>query len=202
MSWKPMWELEYWYERKLETRAKEIEANKLAIKKALIQRDIILNKEIYTASTVIPVQISKSYSGGIIDVIYAMQALANLANTAVTCVHHNIRFAVDKDTNIQKKYKQLNEILEFTTTLINEKQIKAIVIGLPEGKLAENTKKFGEKLKLTTKLPVYYQDETLSTHQAKIKMIQAHKPQKKRRFDHKIAATIILQDYLDDLPKH
>ncbi|MBT6051124.1 MAG: hypothetical protein HOG49_30360 [Candidatus Scalindua sp.] len=111
MSWKPMWELEYWYERKLETRAKEIEANKLAIKKALIQRDIILNKEIYTASTVIPVQISKSYSGGIIDVIYAMQALANLANTAVTCVHHNIRFAVDKDTNIQKKYKQLMEFL-------------------------------------------------------------------------------------------
>ena len=102
----------------------------------------------------------------------------------------------------EKKYKQLNEILEFTTTLINEKQIKAIVIGLPEGKLAENTKKFGEKLKLTTKLPVYYQDETLSTHQAKIKMIQAHKPQKKKRFDHKIAATIILQDYLDDLPKH
>ena len=47
-------------------------------------------------------------------------------------------------------------------------------------------------------LQVHYQDETLSTKEAQAKLLQAQKPQKKRRLDHQAAATIILQAYLDE----
>lgn len=42
-----------------------------------------------------------------------------------------------------------------------------------------------------------FQDETLSTHEAKAKLIQAGAPQKKRRLNHQAAAALILQTYLD-----
>ena len=48
-------------------------------------------------------------------------------------------------------------------------------------------------------LPVYFQDETLSTLEAKQKMFSAGVPQAKRRHDHVAAAALILQDYLDTI---
>lgn len=98
----------------------------------------------------------------------------------------------------QKKYQAINQALNFTTRLIKEYQIDFVVIGLPEGKIAKKVKFFGSSLFKLTNLPVDYQDETLSTYDAKIKMIQAHFPQKKRRQDHQVAAAIILQSYLDN----
>lgn len=102
----------------------------------------------------------------------------------------------------QKKYKTSKELLEFIIALVSDKKIEIIVIGLPEGKMAKTIKKFGDNLAKTISLPVHYQDETLSTHEAKTKMIEANAPRKKRRLDHKIAATIILQSYLDDFSSH
>ena len=98
----------------------------------------------------------------------------------------------------QYHYTSQKKALEFLKHVIKKEQINTIVIGLPEGRLAKKVKDFGSQLYQQTNLPVFYQDETLSTREAKQKMLEAHFPQKKRRQDHRIAATIILQSYLDD----
>ena len=101
----------------------------------------------------------------------------------------------------EKTYSDIKKLFSFLLTIIQEQQVGAIVIGIPEGQLASKIKDFGQKLQALTNLPIYYQDETLSTIEAQQKLISAHKPQKKRRLDHQAAATVILQDYLDDQPK-
>jgi len=97
----------------------------------------------------------------------------------------------------EKKYSQQGKLFNYLNSLIIKQQIDKIVIGLPEGKLAGAVKNFGKKLTELTGREVFFQDETLSTQEAKLKLIAAHAPQKKRRFDHSAAAALILQDYLD-----
>ncbi len=78
-------------------------------------------------------------------------------------------------------------------------RIEKIVIGISEGKMALETKKFGDELKQLTSLPIEYWDETLTSQQAREAMIQSGKPQMKKKADeHAIAAALILQDYLDN----
>ncbi len=78
-------------------------------------------------------------------------------------------------------------------------RIEKIVIGISEGKMAEETKKFGEEIARITSLPVEYHDETLTSQVAREKMIEAGKPRmKKKSSEHAIAAAIMLQDYLDN----
>ena len=100
----------------------------------------------------------------------------------------------------QKRYRSLPELIEFLKRICRQEQIDTIVIGLSESDFAQKTKHFGSQLQSATKLPVVYQDENLSSHQAKQRLIEANAPLKKRRQDHGPAATIILQQYLDDHP--
>ncbi len=97
----------------------------------------------------------------------------------------------------EKKYSQQEKLFNYLNSVIIQQQINKIVIGLPEGKLAESVKNFAKKLTELSGREVVFQDETLSTKEAKAKLIAAHAPQKKRRFDHSAAAALILQDYLD-----
>ena len=97
----------------------------------------------------------------------------------------------------EKKYEKEVEALNFLSQICNEQVIEAIVFGLPEGRLADTVRNFADQLKQLTNLPIFFQDETLSTQEAKAKLMVAHAPQKKRRFDHSAAAALILQDYLD-----
>jgi len=97
----------------------------------------------------------------------------------------------------QKKYKDIDTLLAYLVQICQKEKINIIVIGLPEGSLKKHIKKLSSKLKNLTNLPVFYQDETLTTKEAKQKMIQADIPQKKRRQDHRAAATLILQNHLD-----
>jgi len=97
----------------------------------------------------------------------------------------------------EKKYSQQEKLFNYLNNLIIQQQIDKVVIGLSEGKLAGTVKNFGKKLAGLTGREVVFQDETLSTQEAKLKLIAAHAPQKKRRFDHSAAAALILQDYLD-----
>ncbi|MFC1627072.1 Holliday junction resolvase RuvX [Patescibacteria group bacterium] len=99
----------------------------------------------------------------------------------------------------QHHYQQTAQAIEFLARLVKEQNIQTIVLGLPEGQLESVVKDFGNQLFLATNLPIFYQDETLSTIEAKQKLLQAHKPQKKRRQDHQAAAAVILQAYLDQL---
>jgi len=80
-----------------------------------------------------------------------------------------------------------------------ENQVQKIVIGLPEGRLMEKVRKFGEQLKQAINIPVVFQDETLTSKEAIEKMIEAQKPLKKRQKQrHVFSACLILQSYLDD----
>ena len=97
----------------------------------------------------------------------------------------------------EKKYFESGKLFNYLKRTCDEQKIDKIVIGLPEGKLAGAVKNFGKKLTELTGREVFFQDETLSTQEAKLKLIAAHAPQKKRRFDHSAAAALILQDYLD-----
>ena len=97
----------------------------------------------------------------------------------------------------EKIYTTLEELFNYLKRVGDEQEIDKIVIGLPEGKLAETIKKFGTNLASLTNKEVIYQDETLSSREAKDKLMEAGAPQAKRRLDHQAAAALILQEYLD-----
>ncbi|MEK7622558.1 MAG: Holliday junction resolvase RuvX [Patescibacteria group bacterium] len=116
-------------------------------------------------------------------------------------VHLGLAFADGPlaETLTEKTYRTETEALAFLTRICEEQEIEALVFGLPEGKLALTIKSFVQKLTNMVHLPVYFQDETLSTLEAKQKMFSAGVPQAKRRHDHVAAAALILQDYLDTI---
>jgi len=98
----------------------------------------------------------------------------------------------------QITYQSFSQAINALNKLCQDHQIKAIVIGLPEGKLASKVKIFAKKITLANNLPVYFQDETLTTKEAQLKLLAANAPLKKRKLDHQAAATLILQAYLDE----
>lgn len=82
--------------------------------------------------------------------------------------------------------------------ICHKQGIEKIIIGISEGKMAKKTRNFGKRLKRITSLPVEYQDETLTSEEAKRLMIKIGKPKKKRQEQRDaIAAALILQNYLD-----
>lgn len=87
-----------------------------------------------------------------------------------------------------------------TKRICEEHGIEKIVIGISEGEMARKTRGFGERLKRATGLPVEYQDETLTSEEAKKLMVKIGKPKKKRQKQaHPISAALILQSYLDKM---
>lgn len=90
--------------------------------------------------------------------------------------------------------------------LIEEYDVETIVIGLPkrlnneEGERCELTRKFGDKLEQRTGLTVVYQDERLTTVAADAVLGESgvRKDRRKQYID-KMAASIILQGYLDGM---
>jgi putative Holliday junction resolvase len=87
-----------------------------------------------------------------------------------------------------------------------QKEIDRIVVGLPRmldgsvGIQAEKVLGFVEELKETVSLPVILWDERLSTVSAERAMLEAGMKGRKRKvLRDKVAATIILQSYLDSI---
>ncbi len=87
---------------------------------------------------------------------------------------------------------------------VQEKKIDAIVLGLPKnmnntiGPKGELSFQFKEMLEQKIKIPVYLQDERLTTKQAENLLINNDTSRKKRKkVIDSMAATIILQSYLD-----
>ena len=78
--------------------------------------------------------------------------------------------------------------------ICQEQDIEKIVVGLPEGRLATEVKKFASQLGKLTDLPVEFQDETLTSQEAVAKMREIGK---KLKDEDAIAAALILQSYLD-----
>ncbi len=88
--------------------------------------------------------------------------------------------------------------------IIELEKIEAIVLGYPKnmnntiGPKAELSLTFKSKLEQELKIPVYLQDERLTTKQAQDLLISNNTSRKKRKkVIDSMAATIILQSYLD-----
>lgn len=87
---------------------------------------------------------------------------------------------------------------------IEKNHIEALVLGFPKnmnnsvGERGEIALAFKEKLEEEFQLPVYMQDERLTTKQAESLLISNDTSRKKRKkVIDSLAATIILQSYLD-----
>ena len=116
----------------------------------------------------------------------------------------------DKMGLIATAYKVLrhdnnpSSCLEELITIIKENKIEALVLGLPKnmnntlGPRAEETIKFKELLESNINLPIYLEDERLTTKSAESLLIMGNTSRKKRKkVIDKVAATIILQSFLD-----
>ena len=97
-----------------------------------------------------------------------------------------------------------NAGLDQITALIAEHKVEKIVVGLPRnmdgsyGSATEKVRKFIEKLKSRTAVPVFEWDERLSTVSAHNALREAGLDGKWRKgMVDKVAAQIILQNYLD-----
>ncbi|MED4907434.1 Holliday junction resolvase RuvX [Brevibacillus centrosporus] len=100
----------------------------------------------------------------------------------------------------QSKEKDFARLQE----LIAQYQVEAIVVGLPKnmngtiGPRAELCQTFGKLLQEKTSLPVHMWDERLTTMAAERMLISADVSRQKRKtVIDKMAATLILQGYLD-----
>ena len=89
--------------------------------------------------------------------------------------------------------------------MIREHDIDTLVLGLPlnadgsEGPRARRTRQFGVSLQSKTDMPLYYQDERLTTYAANQRLAgtgRTHKQKKAAR--DAIAAAEILQDFLSN----
>ena len=95
--------------------------------------------------------------------------------------------------------------IEAIVGVINQYQVGQIVVGLPRsmdgsiGKQAEKVEAFVQKLCCHTEVPVEFRDERLTTVSAKRLMQDASTKKTRRKArDDAVAATLILQGYLDE----
>lgn len=83
-------------------------------------------------------------------------------------------------------------------------EIKAIVVGFVEGKIKSYFDKFAKEFKSKNpNLEIVLWDETLTTRQARDWMIKHKIPKSRRKqMEHKVAAALILQSYLDEKSRY
>ena len=112
-----------------------------------------------------------------------------LIASSYTVIHHN---------------EEYDRLIEEVKKLVSELKINAIVLGFPKnmnntiGPKGELSLAFKERLEKVLTVPIYLQDERLTTKSATDTLITGNVSRKKRKkVVDSLAATIILQSYLD-----
>lgn len=95
------------------------------------------------------------------------------------------------------KINGLSDGIEKVVNLVRKEDIDLIILGKPEGSMGKIVDKTYQGF-LKKKIKIELADETLSTHDAKKLMIELGFGKKDRGEDNAVAATIILQRYLDE----
>lgn len=120
---------------------------------------------------------------------------------AISDLTHTIASTV---TTLHFADSDYDEAISLLKPIIEENNIEKVVLGLPKnmngtiGPRAETTLSFKDKLEDIFNINVVMQDERLSTKEAESYMLQADISRKKRKKKiDSLAATIILQTYLD-----
>lgn len=100
--------------------------------------------------------------------------------------------------------EEYDRLIEDVKELVDSLEVDAIVLGFPKnmnntvGPKGELSLEFKEKLEKSINIPVYLQDERLSTKSALDTLIKGDVSRKNRKkVVDSLAATIILQTYLD-----
>ena len=108
----------------------------------------------------------------------------------------------------RKQENKLRQTLARIEEIVKEYRVERIVLGYPknmnntEGERCEKSEAFARDLERRTGLEVVLWDERLTTVSAHKMMIDAGVRREKRaEVVDKVAATFILQSYLDSLPK-
>lgn len=108
-------------------------------------------------------------------------------------------------TTIQ--WKNRVQVLDAVETLVKDHGVEKIVIGYPlrldgtEGIQCEKVNRFARLLEARLSIPVIKWDETLSSRTAEDILMQSRmRRNKRKKIIDKLAASIILQGYLDSLP--
>ena len=107
------------------------------------------------------------------------------------------------ETIWRKEENHLRKTLRRIGELIEELSVTEIVLGLPlnmdgsEGERARKTREFGEALEKRFRLPVRFSDERLTTAEAEEILAEGGvRPEDFKAYIDKVAAAIILEDYL------
>jgi putative Holliday junction resolvase len=147
------------------------------------------------------------------DVIEFAKALPNIGGvvgldlgtvTIGVAGSDSLRTAASPITTIKRKKFTLdaNQLI----TILNERDVKGIVLGLPlnmdgsEGPRAQATRAFARNFEKLSPLPITYWDERLSTVAAERVLIAADTSRKRRaEVIDQVAASYILQGLLDRL---
>ena len=112
------------------------------------------------------------------------------------------------ETIERKEENKLRRTLARIEELIVEYEVEEIVLGLPKnmndsiGEQAQMTMEFKEKLERRSGLPVTLWDERLTTAAANKALMEAGvRREHRKQYVDKLAAVLILQGYLDELPR-
>lgn len=100
------------------------------------------------------------------------------------------------------RYKDVDSLVSEIKNLIEKEEIEKVVVGVSEGQMGEESRKFASAISnQQPTLDVTTFDETLTSQDAQSLSIQAGINRKKRhQMEDAYAATIMLQNYLDNQP--
>ncbi len=102
-----------------------------------------------------------------------------------------------------QRYKDIKILRDKIENIIKELEIEKVVIGMPEGKMGEEIKRFSLDLRTSLSgkgIEIIEWDESLTTQMAQKLSIEAGIKRKKRReMEDAYSAALILQSYLDTL---
>lgn len=110
------------------------------------------------------------------------------------------------ETVRRERSNKLRQTLARIEQLIDEYEVDKIVLGFPkklnneEGDRCERTKEFGDMIERRTGLEIIYWDERLTTVAADAVLDEGGvRKENRKEFIDKIAASLILQGYLDSI---
>ena len=98
-----------------------------------------------------------------------------------------------------------SSVVDEVANLVKELEIGTIVVGLPtglsggEGMSASEARKLADELRTAAGVDVVFVDERFTSRMAEVALVESGMKRRKRRETvDKVAAAIILQDYLDN----
>ncbi len=79
------------------------------------------------------------------------------------------------------KFEDLETLIEQLGQVVQKEKVEQVVMGVSEGEMAKETREFGGLLQKKLEVPVKYQDETLTTHEAQRLSIESGIKRKKKK---------------------